>query len=149
MDFLLPAYNWIKALHVVAFVAWMAGIFYLPRLFIYHFQAEPDGEAAGLFVTMQRNLIKVIMTPAMIATWIFGLLMVGMQPTFGNDGWFLIKFAAVIAMSGFHGFYVAQAKKFAAGTLPRTEKFWRMVNEIPVLLLVLIAFMVILKPLAN
>ncbi|NRA31009.1 MAG: protoporphyrinogen oxidase HemJ [Parvularculaceae bacterium] len=146
MDFLAPAYNWIKALHVVAVIAWMAGILYLPRLFIYQHQAEPGGEAAKLFVVMQKRLMMAIMTPGMVATWIFGLLMVGIEPSWGNDGWFLIKFAAVIVMSGVHGFYSASRKKFAAGELPRTEKFWRFMNEVPTLLMILIVFMVILKP---
>ncbi|MEM1379814.1 MAG: protoporphyrinogen oxidase HemJ [Pseudomonadota bacterium] len=149
MGFLAEYYNWIKALHVVAFVAWMAGMFYLPRIFVYHHQATPGGEAAGLFTTMEDKLLRLIMTPSMIATWIFGLLMIALQPSFGNDGWFVIKFLSVIGMSGLHGFYAASARKFAGGHLPRTEKFWRMINEVPVVLLVIIAFMVVLKPLAN
>lgn len=149
MTFLASSYDWIKVLHILAFTAWMAGMFYLPRIFVYHHQAIPGGEAAQLFTTMEGKLLRLIMTPSLIATWVFGLLMVGVQTSFGNDGWFLIKFAAVIAMSGLHGFYAASARKFAAGQAPRTEKFWRIANEIPVLLLIVIVFMVILKPFAN
>ena len=149
MTFLEPFYNWIKVFHILAFVAWMAGMFYLPRLFVYHHQAIPGGEAAQLFTTMETKLLKLIMNPSLAATWIFGLLMVGIQTSFGNDGWFIIKFIAVLAMSGLHGFYAASARKFAAGQPPRSEKFWRMVNEVPVVLLAIITFMVILKPFAN
>lgn len=149
MDWLAPFYNWLKVFHILAFTAWMAGLLYLPRLFIYHFQAEPNGEAAKLFTVMEKKLLKLIMNPAMIATWLFGLLMVAAMPDWGNDGWFMIKFVAVLALSGFHGFLSANRKKFAAGEKPRTEKFWRMANEIPFGLMAVIVFMVILKPLLR
>lgn len=147
MDWLLPAYNWLKVAHILSFIAWMAGMLYLPRIFVYHFQAAPGGEASRLFTTMEEKLLKFIMNPALVATWLFGLLMVGARPEYGNDGWFLIKFAAVLALSGLHGFFAAQRKKFAAGELPRTERFWRIINEAPFVLLFVIVLMVILKPL--
>lgn len=146
MDWLAPFYNWIKVLHILAFVAWMAGMLYLPRIYIYHFQAESGGEAARLFSVMEKKLLKFIMNPAMIATWVFGLLMIAAEPGWGDDAWFLVKFAAVLAMTGLHGFFAAARKKFAIGDLPRTERFWRVINEAPFVLLILIVVMVIIKP---
>ncbi|MEO1042711.1 MAG: CopD family protein [Pseudomonadota bacterium] len=148
MEWLAPAYNWIKALHLLAVVAWMAGMLYLPRLFVYQFAAEESGEAEKMLINAQHLLLKRIINPAMAATWIFGLLLIAIAPGWANDGWFLIKFAAVLALSGVHGFYAASRKKFARGERPRTEKFWRMMNEVPFALLAIIVFMVILKPLA-
>ncbi|MEM9810987.1 MAG: protoporphyrinogen oxidase HemJ [Pseudomonadota bacterium] len=147
MTWLAPAYDWIKAFHLLAVIAWMAGMLYLPRLYVYHHQAEPGGEAERFFVVMQRKLLKLIMTPAMLATWILGLLMVGIVTAWGNDGWFIIKFVAVLALTGVHGFYAKSQKQFAAGERPKTEKFWRLMNEVPFGLTAIIVFMVILKPL--
>ncbi|MEO1659022.1 MAG: CopD family protein [Pseudomonadota bacterium] len=149
MDWLAPAYNWIKALHVLAVVAWMAGMLYLPRLFVYQFAAQEGGEAEKMLINAQHLLLKRIINPAMAATWVFGLLLVAVAPQWANDGWFLIKFAAVIALSGVHGFYAASRKKFALGERPRTEKFWRLMNEVPFGLLAIIVFMVVLKPLTS
>jgi len=147
MDWLAPAYNWIKALHLLAVVAWMAGMLYLPRLFVYQFAAAEGGEAEKMLINAQHLLLKRIINPAMAATWVFGLLLIAVAPAWANDGWFLIKFAAVIALTGVHGFFSASRKKFAVGERPRTEKFWRMMNEVPFGLLAIIVFMVILKPL--
>ena len=147
MDWLAPAYNWIKAVHLLAVVAWMAGMLYLPRLFVYQFGAAPGGEAETMLIKAQHLLLKRIINPSMVATWVFGLLLVAIAPAWANDGWFLIKFAAVLGMTGVHVFYAASRKKFAAGERPRTEKFWRMMNEVPFGLLAIIVFMVILKPL--
>lgn len=146
MDFLLPFYNWIKVLHLLSVVAWMAAMLYLPRLFIYHHQSEKGGEAEGLFVQMERRLLKGIMTPSMIATWVFGLLLVAAIPAWGSEPWFIIKFLFVIAMSGVHGFYSASYKKFAAGERPRSQKFWRIINEVPFVFLIIIVVMVLVKP---
>lgn len=147
MSWLAPYYDWLKALHILAVVAWMAGMLYLPRLFVYQFAAENGGEAERMLINAQKLLLKRIINPAMIATWIFGLLLVGTAPEWGNDGWFIIKFIAVLALTGVHGFYAASRKKFAVGERPRTEKFWRMMNEVPFGLLAVIVFMVVLKPL--
>ncbi|WOI53310.1 protoporphyrinogen oxidase HemJ [Parvularcula sp. LCG005] len=143
---LVSLYPWIKVVHILAVIAWMAGMMYLPRLYVYHHQSKPGGEAEGLYVQMERRLLKGIMNPAMIATWIFGLLMIAAIPAYGSQPWFIIKFLAVISMSGVHGFYSASYKKFAKGERPRTEKFWRIMNEVPFLLLILIVIMVIVKP---
>jgi len=140
-------YPWVKILHIIAFTAWMAAIFYLPRLFINHLTAEPGGEADVMLQGMERRLLKGIMTPSMIATWIFGLTMVGIQSDFGNDGWFLIKLAAVLVITGIHGFYSKSQKAFERGERPRSDRFWRVINEVPILLMLVIVPMVILKPL--
>jgi putative membrane protein len=149
MTFLAPLYDWFKIAHILSFTAWMAGMLYLPRIFVYHHQTEAGGEAVRLFSVMEKKLLKLIMNPAMIATWLFGLILVGIAPDWGNDGWFLIKLTAVLAMTGLHGFYAASRKKFAAGQTPRTERFWRMINEAPFVLLTIIVAMVILKPFIN
>jgi putative membrane protein len=146
MELLTTLYPWFKIAHILSFTAWMAGMLYLPRLFVYHHGAAPGGEAAQTLAVMEQKLLKLIMNPAMIATWVFGLLLVAGPYGWHDDGWFLIKFAAVIAMSGVHGFYAASRKKFAAGETPRTEKFWRVINEVPFVLLAIIVAMVILKP---
>jgi putative membrane protein len=146
MDIITPFYPWIKIAHILSFTAWMAGMLYLPRLFVYHHAAAPGGEAASTLTVMEQKLLKLIMNPAMIATWLFGLLLVAGPYGWHDDGWFIIKFVAVLMLSGLHGFYAASRKKFAAGEKPRTEKFWRIMNEAPFVLLAIIVAMVILKP---
>ena len=146
-DFLLANYLWIKALHIVAVVAWMAGMMYLPRLFIYHHQAERDGEAERLFVQMERRLLKGIINPSMIAVWVLAGLMLYANPTLLKTPWFIaVKFPAVLGISAIHGFYVSAQKKFAKGERPRSEKFWRIANEIPFLLMMVAIVMAVLKP---
>ena len=145
-DVLLGAYNWIKVLHLTAVIAWMCGMMYLPRLFINHFQAKPGGEAEKFFVSMERRLMKGIITPSMIATWVFGVLLLVAQPAYVTSPWFIVKFLFVLGITGIHGFYSASMKKFAAGEKPRTEKFWRMINEVPFVFLIIILIMVLVKP---
>ena len=139
-------YLWIKVLHILSVVAWMAAMLYLPRLFVYHHQAEAGGEAEGFFVTMERRLLKGIMTPAMIATWLFGLALIAIVPSLAATVWFTIKFIAVLAMSGLHGFYSVSQRAFEGGQRPRSERFWRIINEVPFALLAVIVIMVIVKP---
>ncbi|WP_425410476.1 protoporphyrinogen oxidase HemJ [Hyphococcus sp.] len=144
--FLSSIYLWLKAAHLIAVIAWMAGMMYLPRLFVYHLQSEKGGEAERMFVQMQRRLLKGIINPAMVAVWVIGILMLIANPAFLSDGWFHVKFALVIAISAVHGFYAASRKKFEAGERPRTEKFWRIMNEAPFIALIVIVIMVIVKP---
>jgi len=146
MDALLAVYPWLKVGHLASVIAWMAAMLYLPRLFIYHFQATAGGEAAGFFTVMERRLQKGIMTPAMIASWLFAILMLTANPALFSQGWFHGKLALVIAMTGVHGFYAAQRKKFEAGTLPRSEKFWRLMNEVPFVIMLVILILVLVKP---
>ncbi len=147
-DFLLSNYLWIKALHIVAIVAWMAGMMYLPRLFIYHHQAEKGGEAERFFIQMERRLLKGIVNPSMIAVWLLAALMLYVNPALLTTPWFIaVKFPAVLAIAAMHGLFANAQKKFARGERPRSEKFWRIANEVPFLLLMVAIVMAVLKPL--
>ena len=139
-------YPWVKALHLLAVIALYCGLMYLPRLFVNHFQAEKGGEADTMLSGMERRLFKGICNPSLVAVWVLGLVLIGMMPAYAAQPWFIIKFVAVIAVSGIHGFYGKAVKQFSAGERPRTEKFWRIMNEVPFLLLILIVVMVIVKP---
>ncbi|WP_031550449.1 protoporphyrinogen oxidase HemJ [Parvularcula oceani] len=139
----------VQALHILSVIAWMAAMLYLPRLFVYHSQAEAGGEAERFFTVMERRLLKGIMTPAMIATWIFGIALVALAPGWLDDGWLHIKILLVVILSGVHGFYAASRKTFERGERPRTERFWRLMNEVPFVLLIGIVFLVLLKPMAG
>ncbi|PZX18973.1 putative membrane protein [Palleronia aestuarii] len=148
MAWLYPYYPWIKALHVIAVVAWMAGLFYLPRLFVYHVEAasgEADREA--LFRTMETRLLKAIMNPAMIATWVFGLTMVLLPGLIDWSAiWPWTKAAAVLAMTGFHMWCAAQRRHLAENPAYRSGRYYRAMNEVPTLLLVVIVISVIVRP---
>ncbi len=144
--FLSGIYLWIKAAHLVFVIAWMAGMMYLPRLFVYHHQAEKGGEAERYFIQMQRRLLKGIINPSMVFVWVLGILMLLANPAFLSQGWFHVKLALVLLISGVHGFYANARRKFEAGERPRTEKFWRVMNEIPFIALIVIVVMVIVKP---
>ena len=141
-------YNAIQALHVLAVIAWMAGMLYLPRLFVYQFAATPGGESEAMLQSAQRLLLKRILNPAMIAVWVLAITLLVLPEGRGwlDDGWLHAKILLVLAMTGLHGFFAASRKKFAAGERPRTERFWRLMNEVPFALLAGIVFLVILKP---
>ena len=139
-------YNAVQALHVLAVIAWMAGMLYLPRLFVYHHQAAPGGESEGHFALMERRLLKGIMTPAMLATYAFAITLLFMQPAWLNDGWLWAKLALVLGLTGLHGYYAKARKGFEAGGRPKTERHWRVMNEAPFVLLIGIVFLVLLKP---
>ena len=146
-DLLLALYPWTKSLHVIAVVAWMAGIFYLPRLFVYHAEvAGASGPTHELFGMMERRLLRAIMTPAMVATWLFGLLLVA-TPGVVDWGmaWPWTKAAAVLAMTWFHFWCAARRRDFAAGANARGGRTFRMMNEVPTLLLVIAVVSVIVK----
>lgn len=146
-DLLIGFYPWAKALHIVSVIAWMAGLFYLPRLFVYHAEEVGSGnETDKLFQTMERRLLKAIMNPAMISTWIFGLCLV-LTP--GIVAWGMIwpwaKGASVLAMTWFHMWLAGRRKDFAAGTNTLNGRRYRMMNELPTVLMLIIVFAVILK----
>jgi putative membrane protein len=145
-DFLLSIYLWLKAVHILAVIAFMAGMMYLPRLFVYHHQSEKGGEAEKLFVAMERRLLKGILNPSIAAVWIIGILMLVANPSFLSAGWFHVKLLFVIIISGIHGFYASAQRKFEAGNRPRTERFWRIMNEAPFIGLIIIVIMVIVRP---
>jgi putative membrane protein len=138
-------YLWIKALHVIAVISWMAGMLYLPRLFVYHAAAKPGSEPSETFKVMERRLLRYIMTPAMIATWILGIVLVLETRAFGA-GWFRVKFALVLVMTLMHGLFTHWMRDFAYDRNPRSEKFYRIANEIPTLLMIAIVLLAVAKP---
>jgi len=138
-------YEWIKALHVIAVISWMAGMLYLPRLFVYHCQAEAGSKQSETFKIMERRLLKVIINPAMIVTWVAGLYLAWRGHWFAS-GWFHAKFALVIVLSGVHGFFSRCVKDFAADRNSRDHKFYRIINELPTILMILIVILVVVKP---
>lgn len=146
MDALLPALPWIKALHVISVIAWMAGLLYLPRLYVYHAGAEKGSVQSETFKVMERRLYRGITTPAMIATWVFGLLMLGIDHAIWWGIWPWIKAAMVLLMTGLHGFYGRIRRDFAEDRNTRSHKFFRAINEIPFVLALVIVIMVIVKP---
>lgn len=139
-------YPWIKAFHVIAVIAWMAAMLYLPRLFVYH-AALPAGSRvqSETFKVMERRLLKAIMTPAMIVTWILGLWL-AWQSGYYAAPWLHAKFALVLAMSGVHGFLARTVKDFAADRNTRGQRFYRVINEVPTLLMIGIVILAIVKP---
>ncbi len=147
-DFLIAVYPWVKALHIASVISWMAGMFYLPRLFVYHVErASPGSEMSETFKVMEYKLMRVIINPAMFATWFFGLLMVFTPGVLDwGDIWPWIKAFSVLAMSGFHGWLSARRKEFAADKNTRTGRAYRLANEVPTVLMLVIVAMVIVRP---
>ena len=147
MNWLLAAYPWIKAFHVVSVIAWMAGLLYLPRLFVYHAAARPGSDAAETFKVMERRLLRGIMNPAMIATIALGILLL-LTPGVVDwgRGWIYIKLACVGGLVLIHGLLARWRREFAADANRRPARFYRMVNEIPTLLLIVIVIMAVVKP---
>jgi putative membrane protein len=139
-------YDWIKALHVVSVIAWMAGMMYLPRLFVYHADAPVGSDKSETFKLMERRLYRGITTPAMIATWVFGLTMVSQGLIDWGQVWPWVKAAMVLALSGIHGFYGRLLRDFANDRNTRPAKFFRQINEIPFLIAIVIVVMVIVRP---
>ncbi|MGF6861368.1 putative membrane protein [Rhodobacteraceae bacterium MBR-64] len=146
-DLLAVGYPWIKALHVISVIAWMAGLFYLPRLFVYHVeQVEAGSTTDAMFQVMERRLLRAIMNPAMVATWVFGLCLV-FTPGLVDWGtlWPWSKAAAVLGMTWFHHWLGLRRKEFLAGTNTRTGRTYRMMNEVPTVLMVVIVVSVIVR----
>ena len=138
-------YEWVKALHIIAVISWMAGLLYLPRLLIYHFDSEVGSVQSETFKVMESRLLRVIMSPAMIATWILGLWLVYLTGAH-MQGWFIAKFFLVILMSAFHGFQSKWVKEFNDDIRLRSTRFYRIANEGPTVLLILIVILVVVKP---
>ena len=138
-------YEWIKAFHVIAVIAWMAGMLYLPRLFVYHCEAEPGSPQSETFKSMERRLLKVIINPAMIATWALGLWL-AWTGGWLTAGWLHAKLALVLILSGVHGLFARWVKDFAADRRRHSAAFYRIVNEVPTLLMVGIVILAIVKP---
>lgn len=138
-------YLWLKAIHVIAVIAWMAGMLYLPRLFVYHADAEVGSKQSETFKVMERRLLRAIINPAMGVTWVLGLWL-AYDSGFYVSGWFHAKFALVLAMSALHGFYTRWMKDFAADRNTHSAKFYRIMNEVPTVLMIAIVCLVIVKP---
>jgi len=138
-------YLWIKALHIVAVIAWMAGMLYLPRLFVYHAAATPGSEQSEIFKTMEHRLLAYIMVPAMMTTWVVGIVLLLQGQWFGAR-WFHVKLVAVLAMTVLHGLFSHWVNKFHFDRNQHSQKFFRIVNEIPAVLLIIIVVLAAVKP---
>ena len=140
-------YEWFKALHVISVIAWMAGMLYLPRLYVYHADAAPGSDKSETFKIMERRLLKAITTPAMVASFIFGGLMLATLGAIDwSMGWVWAKIALIVAMTAMHGFLGKWRKDFEADRNTRPGKFYRMMNEVPTLLMIFVVILVIVKP---
>ncbi|WP_333712167.1 protoporphyrinogen oxidase HemJ [Yoonia sp.] len=147
IEFLYTIYPWIKALHIMAVIAWMAGLFYLPRLYVYHAERATVGsELDQTFQIMEEKLLRVIMNPSMIVAWVAGLIMLGLGVFDWGAAWSWIKIASVLAMTWAHMWMAARRKEFAAGTNTRTGRQYRIFNEVPTVLMFLIVIAVIVRP---
>jgi putative membrane protein len=144
-DFLANYIPWIKAFHVIAVIAWMSGMLYLPRLFVYHTQTQAGSEASERFKVMETKLLKAITNPSMIAVWILGPLLAWLTGAY-LDTWLQLKFVLVIILSGIHGFLVRCWRDFQADRNTRSARFYRIINEVPALLMVLIVILVVVQP---
>ncbi len=137
-------YETLKAIHLIAVICWFAGLFYLPRLFVYHAMAEEKNNE--MLKTMERKLYKYIMNPSMVVTWVFGLWMLYLIPEWMQSGWLHAKLTLVVLLTGYHHVCGKYVKIFAADANKKSHKFYRYFNEIPTVLLIVIVFLVILKP---
>jgi putative membrane protein len=137
-------YLWIKAFHVIAIITWMAGLFYLPRLFVYHSKADIGSAMSETFKVMERRLLKAIMNPAMIASWVLGMVLIhilGWVP-----GWLVLKLLAVVALTAFHMHLASYVRRFGADERRKSERYFRIINEVPTVLAIVIVIAVIVKP---
>jgi putative membrane protein len=138
-------YLWMKAVHVVAVIAWMAGMLYLPRLFVYHCAAEPGSVQSETFKVMERRLYRAIINPAMMVAWVLGLWLAWKGFGFAG-GWLHAKLAAVVILSAVHGYLGGALRRFAQDRNTRPARHWRMVNEVPTVLMIVIVVLVVVKP---
>jgi len=145
MGFLGEAYLWVKAAHTIFVVFWMAGLFMLPRFFAYHLETSVDSPENANWVERERRLVSIILNPAMVVVWALGLALV-LSSGYYREGWFVVKFLLVFALSGYHGWLTAFAKKLARGERSVTSKTMRLLNEVPGVATALIVVLVIVKP---
>ena len=136
---------YIKAFHIISVIAWMAGVLYLPRLFVYHIEAEKDSKQSETFKIMERRLLKAIITPAMIASWVFGLILSLEVVDWAYAGWFHAKLVLVVAMSGFTGLLSKWTREFAQDRNTHSQRFYRIANEVPTLLMIAIVILAVVK----
>ena len=146
-DFLAEYYSWFLAAHIIVVMFWMAGMYYLPRLFVYHAEAIEKGEPSQVFEVMEEKLLRIIMTPGMMVAWILGLCLIARNGFWeAAGGWLHAKLFLVILLSGYHGFLASTRKKFLTGVLPRPSRFYRMINEMPPVLTIIIVILVVVQP---
>ena len=136
---------WIKAVHIIAVIAWMAGMFYLPRLFVYHVGSVAGSVQSETFKTMERRLLRIIINPAMILVWLTGLTL-AYRGGFFHEPWLHAKLTLVLIMSGLHGYFARLVKNFAADRNMRSARFYRVLNEVPTVLMAAIVVLVVVKP---
>ena len=141
---MVDLYPWLKVIHILAVISWMAGLFYLPRLFVYHCEAPAGSAQSETFKTMERRLLRAIMNPAMVAAWVFGGLMLWIQDW--KAGWLHGKLALVLVMTVMHHLFALWRKDFAADRNTRSQRFYRLMNEVPTLAMIGIVILVIVKP---
>jgi putative membrane protein len=138
-------YLWLKALHVIAVIAWMAGMLYLPRLFVYHCEVTAGSAESERFKLMERRLMRMIINPSMIAVWVLGLTLAIVTHAY-TQSWLQLKFVLVLALSGIHGLLAGYLKAFARDENRRTQRFYRIINEVPAALMVVIVILAVVKP---
>lgn len=148
MQELLSTYfEWIRAFHIIAVISWMAGMLYLPRLFVYHTQAPRGSDLSQTLELMERRLFKLIMNPAMIAAWVFGCLMLYAHwDLYKISGWMHAKLLFVFLMTGVHHMYIKYLKGFAADKNEKSAKFYRILNEVPTILMIIIVILAVVQP---
>jgi putative membrane protein len=139
-------YEWVKALHVISIIAWMAGLLYLPRLFVYHCQVPAGSETSETFKVMERRLLRAIMNPAMIAAYVFGIAMIVLTPEWMKQGWLHAKLLFVLLLTASHMMMARWRRDFAEDRNTRPQRFYRIANEVPTLLMIGIVIFVIVKP---
>lgn len=141
------AYLWLKALHIISMTAWMAGMFYLPRLYVYHTTVAVGSDSDRMLQVMERKLLRYIINPAMFLTFAFGISLIVNSPEIMKQGWLHTKLLlVVVGLGGFHGYLARIRRQFADGTNTRSERFYRILNEVPTLLLIAIVILAVLKP---
>ena len=146
-DVLLQNYEWLRALHIIAVISWMAGMLYLPRLFVYHAETEAGSDKSETFKIMERRLLKFIINPAMIAAWILGLSMLYANPgMLEGQGWMHAKLLLVLVMSGVHGMLAKNVKIFARDENVKSSRYFRILNEVPTALMILIVIFAVVQP---
>jgi len=140
-------YDLLRALHIISVIAWMAGLLYLPRLFVYHTQVPIGSEQSELFKTMERRLLKIIMNPAMIAAWIFGALMLyAYWDMFKSAPWMHAKLGLIVILSGVHHMMVRDVKRFAADQCDKSTKYFRILNEVPTIIMIVVVILAVMEP---
>ncbi len=146
-DFLFTNWEWLRALHIISVISWMAGMLYLPRLFVYHVDAKPHSEMSETFKVMERRLLRIILNPAMIASWVFGgLMLYANWDVYKSEHWMHAKLLLIVLMTGVHHVYIKHVKRFATDRNEKSAKYFRVLNEIPTVFMIIIVILVIVEP---